>query len=286
MAWIEVHQTLRDHRKLLQCADALNVEPVKLMGMLISLWLWALDNAPDGNLSGISEKTIARVMYYPEKKAASLVKTLVAENWLEQKDGVLAIHDWSEYAGRLMERREKDRARKKSTAPKKKAEVHGNSAGIPPEIQGKSPEIPALPYLTVPNRTLPNHTKPSSSTDTASHALPGTPPAQASASVSVGKYFSEFWEAYPCKIDREAAYQTWITVVLDEQTVWTIMDALNRWKRSDQWTEDGGRYIPRAAKFLEQRHWESPPAEAIPKGASGVLGEAEIEAIHRMMREG
>ena len=52
MAWLEVHQELREHRKLYACADDLGVEPVTMLGMLISLWLWALDNVQDGNLAG------------------------------------------------------------------------------------------------------------------------------------------------------------------------------------------------------------------------------------------
>ena len=47
MAWLQVHQTLKDHRKLFDAADQLEVEPPHMMGLLVSFWLWALDNAPD-----------------------------------------------------------------------------------------------------------------------------------------------------------------------------------------------------------------------------------------------
>ena len=45
MAWLQVHQTLKDHRKLFDAADQLEVEPPHMMGLLVSFWLWALDNA-------------------------------------------------------------------------------------------------------------------------------------------------------------------------------------------------------------------------------------------------
>ena len=48
MAWLQVHQTLKDHRKLFDAADQLEVEPPHMMGLLVSFWLWALDNAPTG----------------------------------------------------------------------------------------------------------------------------------------------------------------------------------------------------------------------------------------------
>ena len=41
MAWIQVHQQLKDHRKLLAAADELEIEPAHMLGLLISFWLWA-----------------------------------------------------------------------------------------------------------------------------------------------------------------------------------------------------------------------------------------------------
>ena len=48
MAWLQVHQTLKDHRKLFDAADELEITPPHMMGLLVSFWLWALDNAPKG----------------------------------------------------------------------------------------------------------------------------------------------------------------------------------------------------------------------------------------------
>lgn len=289
MAWIEVHQTLREHKKLLSCADQLRIEPVKLMGMLVSLWLWSLDNAPDGRLSGISEKMLARVMCWPEKKASVLVKALTEANWLEEQNGTLRIHDWHEYAGRLMERREKDRARKKKENSPKKQEASGNSAGIPAEFQRQSPENPALPYLTVPNHTVPNPTLPNHSILPGQNTspVPAAPPPEAPSSVSQ-KSFLSFWEAYPVQIGQAAAWEAWCMLHPTQEQIRAILAALDTWKASSRWKEQGGRYIPRASKWLAECHWKNPPSpeqDPIPKGASGELGQAEIEAIERMMRE-
>ena len=60
MAWIQVHQTLKDHRKVYAAADALDVDPAHALGLIVSFWLWALDNAPSGSLDGISNRMIAR----------------------------------------------------------------------------------------------------------------------------------------------------------------------------------------------------------------------------------
>jgi hypothetical protein len=62
-----------------------------------------------------------------------------------------------------------------------------------------------------------------------------------------------------------------------------VCDGLRRWTKSKQWLKDGNVYIPRAAKFLEQEYYLQTPEGAAPCGAVGQLGEAEIEAIRKIM---
>ncbi len=81
MAWLQVHQTLKDHRKLFDAADQLEVEPPHMMGLLVSFWLWALDNAPTGSLVDITPRMISRAAQWdgdPEK----LAKTLIRAGWM------------------------------------------------------------------------------------------------------------------------------------------------------------------------------------------------------------
>ncbi len=148
MAWIELHQELREHKKLFACADELEISRIEMLGRLVCIWLWALDNAQSGNLSGISNKTIARICDWPEKKADRLVNALTDTGWLDKEGDSLLIHDWLEYAGKLMERREKDRIRKQ-----KGKETKGNSCGIPAEQQRNS--CATVQYRTVPYSTVP-----------------------------------------------------------------------------------------------------------------------------------
>ena len=53
MAWIELHQSLPTHRKLGKLKRLLKIKTPQAVGHLAMLWLWCIDNAPDGNLSGI-----------------------------------------------------------------------------------------------------------------------------------------------------------------------------------------------------------------------------------------
>lgn len=153
MAWIELHQTLREHKKMFACADALGLSRIEMVGTLVSLWLWALDNAQDGSLEGVSDKTIARVCYFPEKKAGKLMEALHKHGWLDLDGDHYVIHDWNDYAGKLMERRKKDRERKNNSKSSPR-EFRRNSAGNPADAPRNSSAT--VPYHTVPNSTVPD----------------------------------------------------------------------------------------------------------------------------------
>lgn len=117
MAWLQIHQTLKDHRKLLKAADILEVTPPHMMGILISFWLWALDNTPSGTLDGISSRIIARAAQW-EGDPDQLVEVMKSTEWLDETDQGLEIHDWYEYAGKLIDQRiaERERSKKRRSA--------------------------------------------------------------------------------------------------------------------------------------------------------------------------
>lgn len=120
------------------------------------------------------------------------------------------------------------------------------------------------------------------------HECVKQPPAK-SKQTAPGSSFTSFWEAYPNKINREDAWNAWKSLNPCADTVSEIMNGMEAWKKSERWADDGGRYIPSASKWLLDRRWEiTPPTgkQKVPMGASGQLGEAELEAIQRVLREG
>lgn len=289
MAWIELHQSLREHKKVYACSEVLGVSRLEMIGMLVSLWLWALDNAQDGTLGGVSDRTIARVCDFPEKKAGKLVDALRTTGWLDEdkERNCLVIHDWYDYAGKLMERRKSDRERKeRSRKPAgKPQEVPPDSGTYPPEVQrtdcGQNAVVRGKSCATVPYPTVPIPT------NSISEHNNQPDPMRASAE---GKAFTSFWAAYPNKADLEDAWNAWRELNPDAQTVRSILAGLAAWKQSGQWQDDGGRFIPCAAKWLSKRRWECPPApsakkQPVPQGASGALGPAELEAIAAVLAQ-
>ena len=72
MAWIELHQSLPQHRKLLALRDALGLRTPAALGHMCLLWLWALDNAPDGDLSALPARQLAEICQFSERRAGDL----------------------------------------------------------------------------------------------------------------------------------------------------------------------------------------------------------------------
>jgi len=104
VAWIELHQAVTTHRKTYDLADALGVSRVQAVGHLALLWCWALDNAPDGRLGEVRPGVLARACDF-QGNPGDFVEALLASGFLERHDDGLHLHDWMDYAGRLVDKR-------------------------------------------------------------------------------------------------------------------------------------------------------------------------------------
>jgi hypothetical protein len=71
--------------------------------------------------------------------------------------------------------------------------------------------------------------------------------------------FVKFYKGYPRKVGRSEALKAWKK--LKPLEVPLVLDGLDRWKQSEQWLTDNGRYIPHPATFLNKRRWEDDPTE-------------------------
>jgi hypothetical protein len=69
------------------------------------------------------------------------------------------------------------------------------------------------------------------------------------------KDFLEFYAAYPKKQAKADALKAF-KATKDLPPVSEIVSAVGRWKRSEQWTRDGGQFIPLPATWIRQRRWE------------------------------
>ena len=135
-SWIKSYQALRDHpktRKLARRVDDLT----KAIGMLHCLWWWAMDYAPDGDLSKYDAEDIAIACEW-SADPDELIAILADCGFLDTDgNGRRHIHDWSEYGGALLVMREQDAERKRAaravTVPVDNSTVHETSTGRPPD---------------------------------------------------------------------------------------------------------------------------------------------------------
>lgn len=85
--------------------------------------------------------------------------------------------------------------------------------------------------------------------------------------------FNRFWAAYPKRKGKEAARRAWRKLQPDMALCRVMAKALDRQKRSAEWTEAGGKYIPYPATWLNGRRWEDevdPPPDAAFEEEEGV----------------
>ena len=68
--------------------------------------------------------------------------------------------------------------------------------------------------------------------------------------------FDRFWGLYPRKEGRKQAWEAWLTIMAgNDVEANDIYYGLVSAKGSRQWEQDGGRYIPGAARWLLERRW-------------------------------
>lgn len=282
--WIQVYSNLITHPKTSHLADTLKLTSkdtsadVVAAGMLVSLWTWAVQNACSGDLSSCSDRAIADAARY-RRKPEVFVSALIDAGWLDEDRH---LHDWEEYTALLLTRldaqKEKTRQRVKRYRNNKNApdgdkkSASCNSVCNVTVTQCNVPTIPLPIPLPVSNISAPN-------------TVDGAPPSQETSASFDGQSFTAFWDAYPSKIDRNAAWEAWRTLRPDVTTARMILQALGAWKISSQWAEDGGRFIPRAAKFLTEGHYKSPPVAKTAVKSERQMDADEQEAIRRMMAE-
>lgn len=67
--------------------------------------------------------------------------------------------------------------------------------------------------------------------------------------------FSEFWSVYPKRVAKAAAKRHWGRHKLDKLAD-QIIAAVKRYKTTEMWLKDKGKYIPNPLTFLNQGRWD------------------------------
>jgi hypothetical protein len=150
MAWIESHDNIADHPKTRKVARDMKMSVVEVVGALHCLWHWCLRYAEDGDLSRFEPRLIADASRLHSRRSAEhYIESLIEAGgpgkpgFLERtKDGRLLVHDWWDFAGKLIEKRKADRERKRKSIP---LEFQRSSIGSRSESRVTKPTVPTLP---------------------------------------------------------------------------------------------------------------------------------------------
>ena len=102
--WVPVHVGLWQHRRFLRLARLLGSRK-EAAATLLLLWHATLTQAPDGVLDGWTLYDLALACELED------ATPLLSAGWVEDAGGVLHVHDWQSYAGKLEESRESNRVR-------------------------------------------------------------------------------------------------------------------------------------------------------------------------------
>lgn len=173
MAWIESHQSLREHPKCKKFCRLLRVSKPEAVGYLHMLWWWALDYAEDGSLSKYDAMDIAIGAEW-EGDETEFVNALVTAGFLDRDGESLVIHDWHEYAGKLIERRARNAKRMRDARADNDAGTDEPRASHVQRTPDARVQLPTQP-TNQPNPTVPNQpTEPDQPVDVPPAAKPKT----------------------------------------------------------------------------------------------------------------
>lgn len=236
---------------------------------LLALWCFARHYHPDGSLIGKADNYIEDAADWKGNPGA-LISALVRVRYMDGGANARTLHDWTEHEswavgtderqyngriaalikhGRTREQAEKVLKRQKKT-PVRPAVRTGMRGGM---RNGCAPDsgmaaLRSAPLLTLPYSSSPNQ-------------QPPTP-------------FDVFYAEYPRKVGKANAAKAWNKIKPDEVAQQRILAAITVQRASDQWSKDGGKFIPHPASWLNGRRWE----DETPK-ANGSTGDPYMDSM-------
>jgi phage replication O-like protein O len=132
-----------------------------------------------------------------------------------------------------------------------------------PELVTKNGELPELVTLNeklpelVTNEKLPDmQLKLPDTTTKVTSALVTQKKKETIKKKYIYSLFLKFWETYPKKEAKEKAQQVFIKLNPSEELLAVIIKAIKLQQQTPQWLEDGGKFIPLPASWLNGKRWE------------------------------
>lgn len=173
-------------------------------GILVSLWLWGLDNADKFGFIPYADRSDIEIALSSSSKRSKLrlndiVDALVESGWIDEDGDGIRLHDWEVWQDqwyKAKERREADAYRKRQIRSRQKDASSPDETGMSEESPQDIPPI-------VPQDSGDNQQEAPAS------GQPPDPPKSPTPEYTPA--FQAFWEAYPRKIGKGEAYRKYQT---------------------------------------------------------------------------
>lgn len=109
-------------------------------------------------------------------------------------------------------------------------------------------------------RAAKEQSKAQSVTPVQPQTTPQKPPKQKQPKELFSQDFESWWSRYPKKTGKQAAFVAWKKTSGALPPIETMLSALDWQSQCQQWTKDGGQYVPNPATYINQMRWlDEPP---------------------------
>lgn len=97
--------------------------------------------------------------------------------------------------------------------------------------------------------------------------------------------FSIFWNAYPKKVAKKKALESFKKIQPDNELMKVILKAIEEQKQTEQWRKDAGKYIPMPVTWLNQERWNDEIAQPSQKELKGAAAIKSLYAKYQKEEE-
>lgn len=263
MTWARLDDGCNSNAKLTVLTDA-----------AFRLWVCGLVYAQKELTDGFIPQSILKTFAVKrglKGAIAELTTSLIrgkAPLWHEVEGGY-QVHDfldWNERREDVLAAREKNRMRMNLLRG-------GKGGGRAPIVQAHNAHTPDARADAVHSSTTTTTTTPTTTPEEPEHKP------RAARETDYPGPFKAFWNDYPNKTGKGAAFSAWKRIAPDQALTLRIMGAIEWQRNQPQWTKDGGRFVPHPATWLNQRRWEDEPFHASPDGDSGLWDRAAARLV-------
>lgn len=141
-----------------------------------------------------------------------------------------------------------------------KGGIHGIKGGRPStsETPGQNPgsQTTENPGSKPPQEPPQNPPPSSSSSSSSSNNTPNPRKRGRSTVHGFPPGFDPLWVEYPKKAAKDAAAKAFARLAPDDALLARMLAAVRQQKRSEQWTKDGGAFVPNFSTWINGRRWE------------------------------